>query len=65
MNIIYIYLLDEREFKLCIRAGGKPLGISNPRNFILINLHAILNSFISIFPSTFVSDNALQNIKVY
>lgn len=54
-----IHLPVEKDFKLCMRTGGNALGISKPRNFKLISLQAILNSFISIFPSASVSDNAL------
>lgn len=39
--------------------GGKTFGTSIPRNFKLINLHAILNSLISILPSESVSAKAL------
>lgn len=60
---VHIHLPVEKDFKLCMTTGGNTFGISNPRNFKLINLHAILNSFIFIFPSASVSDNALQHIK--
>lgn len=42
------------------RAGGKTVGISKPRNFRLINLHAIENSLMSIFPSASVSAKDLN-----
>lgn len=41
--------------------GGRTLGTSNPRSFKLINLQAMENSFISIFPSASVSASALKN----
>lgn len=40
--------------------GGNTFGISNPRNFKLINLQAILNSFTFILPSASVSASALK-----
>lgn len=43
-----------------IKDGGKTFGISVPLNFKCINLHAIENSLISIFPSASVSDSALK-----
>lgn len=39
--------------------GGNIFGISNPRNFKFISLHAMLNSFIFILPSVSVSARAL------
>lgn len=53
------YLPVETDFKLWIRDEGNVLGISNPRSFRVINLQAMQNSFISIFPSASVSDSAL------
>lgn len=44
-----------------IRVGGNALGISIPRNFKLINLHAMLNSSMFIFPSESVSAKALNS----
>ena len=58
VRFVTLLSLAESDFKLCIKAEGKALGISKPRNFKLINLHAILNSFMSIFPSASVSDKA-------
>ena len=40
--------------------GGRVFGISKPRSFKLINLHAILNSPRVIFPSESVSARALK-----
>lgn len=40
--------------------GGKTFGRSIPRSFKLINLHAILNSLMFIFPSESVSARALK-----
>lgn len=40
--------------------GGNTAGISNPRNFRLINLQAMENSFMSIFPSASVSAKPLK-----
>jgi len=40
--------------------GGKAWGISNPFNFIVIILHAIENSLMSICPSPFMSDRPLK-----
>lgn len=42
------------------RVGGICLGTSNPRNFKLINLQAILNSIRVIFPSASVSARPLK-----
>lgn len=39
--------------------GGKPFGISKPLSLRLINLHAIENSLMSIFPSASVSARPL------
>lgn len=46
-----------------IKVGGSAFGTSNPRNFKLINLHAMLNSFMFIFPSESVSANPLIEKK--
>lgn len=43
------------------RVGGICLGTSNPRNFKLINLQAILNSIRVIFPSASVSARPLKS----
>lgn len=42
-----------------IKTGGRVVGTSNPRNFKLINLHAMLNSSMFILPSESVSASAL------
>lgn len=46
--------------KEAIKLGGSTLGTSKPRNFRLINLQAIENSFISILPSALVSARPLK-----
>lgn len=43
-----------------INCGGSTFGTSKPRNFRFINLQAIENSFMSIFPSASVSAKALK-----
>lgn len=45
----------------CLREAGKVWGRLNPLSFRLISLHAMLNSWISIFPSPFTSERALKN----
>lgn len=53
----------ESAFKEAINWGGRTLGTSNPRSFKFINLQAMENSFMSIFPSASVSASALQKTK--
>lgn len=54
VNVGVVPVLNEAK-----RDGGNALGTSIPRNFKFINLHAILNSFMFIFPSESVSAKAL------
>lgn len=53
--------VDPKAVKEAIIVGGSCFGISNPRNFKLTNLHAMLNSLMFILPSRSVSASALQN----
>jgi len=50
----------EGAFIICNKAGGNVFGSSNPRSFRLINLQAILNSFMFILPSESVSAKPLK-----
>lgn len=53
-------------FGCCKRLGGSTLGNSKFRSFRLINLHAMLNSSIFIFPSASVSASDLKHkMKVF
>lgn len=48
-----------------IRDGGSILGISKPRNFKLMSLQAIENSFTSILPSASVSAKPLPYFSLF
>lgn len=52
--------VDPKAVRDAIIVGGSCFGISNPRNFKLTNLHAILNSLMFILPSRSVSAKDLQ-----